>query len=118
MTDLEMIEQIEIMDWENSILDQLANLKMVLDIYEDKHHSFVPQSEYIEVIHKDNMTESEIFKCSNYISKNGNKEKLIERLNELYMQPKRIYILKIHYVNAKKRYDNLKAFYQLKFKIL
>lgn len=116
-----MIEQIEALEYEDSILDQLSDLKTVLDIYEGKYNSFIADSEYIERTLFPVMSESEILKCSKYLIKNPgdeSKEKLINRLDELELRPKIVYKIKIGYVNAKKRHDNLKAFYQLRFKKL
>jgi len=47
MTELEMIEQIEILEHEENVVDQLKDLKTVLDIYEGKHETAIYESEYI-----------------------------------------------------------------------
>lgn len=118
MTELEMIEQIEILEHEENVLDQLKDLKTVLDIYEGKHETAIYESEYISRFDFPVMSESEILKCSKYLAGGRDIDKLKERLTELNLHPKTVYNINIHYVNAKKRYDNLKAFYELRFKKL
>ena len=118
MTELEITEQIEILEHEEDVLDQLNALKTVLDIYTGKHSSAIYESEYISRSDFPVMSEAEILKCSKYLAGGRDIDKLKERLTELNLHPKTVYNINIHYVNAKKRYDNLKAFYELRFKKL
>ena len=118
MTELEMIEEMEILEHEENVVDQLKDLKTVLDIYEGKHETAIYESEYISRSDFPVMSESEILKCSKYLAGGRDIDKLKERLTELNLHPKTVYNINIHYVNAKKRYDNLKAFYELRFKKL
>lgn len=118
MTELEMIEEMETLEHEDNVLDQLNDLKTVLDIYEGKHKTTIYESEYISRSDFPVMSEAEILKCSKYLANGGDIDKLKERLIDLNMHPKTVYNIKIHYVNVKKRYDNLKAFYELRFKKL
>lgn len=108
-----MTEQIEQLEYENVVLSQLQELSDVFDLYNGVS-KFYSESEYIERELIPVMSEAEILKCSKYLLKND-KDKLIKRLDELNLRPRSVYKIKIGFVNAKKRYDNLKAFYQLKF---
>lgn len=115
-----MNEQIEILEHEESVLNQLKELQDVLDLY-NGISKFYAQSEYIEIKLIPVMSEAEIVKCTKYLAANSgdeSKRKLIDRLDELNLRPRVIYKIKVGFVNAKKRYDNLKAFYELKFKTL
>jgi hypothetical protein len=112
-----MTEELEILEHEGMVLNQLRELRDVLDLY-NGISKFYSDSEYIERRLIPVMSEAEILKCAKYLAGGGDKEKLIARLDELEMQPRMMYRLKIGFVNAKKRYDNLKAFHQLRFKKL
>lgn len=108
-----MTEELEIIEYENVVLTQLHELKDVLDLY-NGIPKFYRNSEYIERELIQVMSEAELMTCCKYLIHNP-KDKLIVRLNELNLRPRSVYRIKIGFVNAKKRYDNLKAFYQLKF---
>jgi len=115
MTEAEILEMSELYENEDKILDQLKSLKDVMDLYENNISSFVDESEYVKFKINPVMSEAELMKCSKYLAAGKDVDKLMTRIVELNMQPTVIYEISIPYVNAKKRYDNLKAFYQLKF---